>query len=82
MRYSQLKIIENNGYITKLELQPRFLIHVNGIKICTYVADFSYLDKESNMTIIEDVKGVKTPVYKIKKKLVEAIYGIKITEIK
>jgi hypothetical protein len=43
---------------------------MNGTKVFTYKADFSYFtDKER---VVEDVKGFKTPVYKLKKKLVEA----------
>lgn len=32
-------------------------------------------------TIVEDVKGMKTPAYKLKKKLVEALHNIEIKEI-
>lgn len=42
------------------------------MEIGSYIAD---------MEIVEDVKGVKTPVYRLKKKLVQALYGIAITEI-
>lgn len=73
-RYLELKL-----FATNLELQPKFPIVVNNKKICTYVADFKYLDDKGN-EVIEDVKGVKTPVYKLKKKLVEALYPIKIIE--
>jgi hypothetical protein len=54
-------------------------VEVQGKLICTYVADFKYL--ENGKEVVEDVKGFKTPVYKLKKKLVEAIYGIEIIEI-
>ena len=84
-RYCELKLRarDKNNPITGLELQPEFPCNItqpNGmtIKVCTYRADFRYI--ENGKTIIEDVKGVKTPVYKLKKKLVEALYGIKITE--
>jgi hypothetical protein len=57
-------------------------------KVCTYVADFRYQermlkDSENNhwRVVVEDVKGVKTPVYRLKKKLVEAQYGIEIREV-
>ena len=32
--------------------------------------------------IVEDVKGMKTPVYQLKKKIVEALYGLQISEIR
>lgn len=66
------------GEISDLELQPKYPIHINGIHCFTYVADFRYV--EAGKTITEDVKGMKTPVYRLKKRCVEASYGIQITE--
>jgi|TARA_Y100000310_G_scaffold126112_1_gene124867 hypothetical protein len=80
-RYVDLKMLEKAGEIRNLELQPKFECVVDGTKICTYRADFQYFC--GNERVVEDVKGVKTPVYRLKKKLVEALFrGIKITEIK
>ena len=42
--------------------------------ICPLLIDFVYFDIYEKKTIVEDVKGVKTQVYKIKKKLFEFIY--------
>jgi len=59
--------------ISQLKQQPRFVLQrgfrYEGKKIRSlcYVADFSYL--EDGIVIIEDVKGMKTAVYKLKKKL-------------
>ena len=47
---------------------------------CTYRADFTYIDKDGS-TIVEDVKGIKTPEYKIKRKLMLYFHGIKIKEV-
>tara|TARA_R110000764_G_scaffold232931_1_gene325582 strand:+ start:318 stop:701 length:384 start_codon:yes stop_codon:yes gene_type:complete len=77
------------GEITHLELQPRIRCEINGYKICDYLADFRYINKHvegrngaTGCTVIEDVKGYKTDVYRLKKKLVEALYlGAKIIEI-
>lgn len=79
-RYSQLKILERCGYIKNLTLQPSFKIIVNGIRICEYRGDFSYFDFKSGQPVVEDTKGMKTPVYKLKKALFEALYGRKILE--
>lgn len=79
-RYQVLKIIERAGEIKELKLQPRFPVVINGKKICDYVADFQYI--ENGVTVVEDVKGVKTPVYQLKKKLVKALYGLDILETK
>ena len=53
---------------------------VSGITIGHYVADFEYL--EGDVRIVEDVKGMKTPLYRWKKKHFEAQYGLKIRETK
>lgn len=79
-RYGELKRLRDAGIIADLELQPRFPLTVNGITIGHYVADFRYVDRERGVVVTEDVKGVRTPVYRLKKKLVEALYGIEITE--
>ena len=78
-RYAELMLAEKAGDISNLELQPKFLLEVNGKKIATYIADFRYI--ENGKTVVEDVKGVKTPVYRIKKKLTEALYDVKIIEV-
>ena len=80
-RYLYLKSLERAGRVQNLELQPRFIITVNSQKICTYVADFRYdkEDAEGNWEhIIEDAKGVETPEFKLKKKLMKAVYNIDI----
>ena len=80
-RYLYLKSLEKAGRVQNLELQPRFLITVNSQKICTYVADFRYdkEDAEGNWEhIVEDAKGVETPEFKLKKKLMKAVYNIDI----
>jgi Flp pilus assembly CpaF family ATPase len=79
-RYCELRALLKAGKIKNLVLQPEFKVVVEGKKICTYKADFSYLDEHGFKRTIEDVKGMKTPVYRLKKKLVEAIYNIEIIE--
>ena len=80
-RYMQLMLLERAGKISHLELQPVYECIVNGKKICSYKADFRYFTKTGN--IVEDVKGYITPMFKLKKKLVEAIYsGVTIEVIK
>lgn len=78
-RYCQLKILLKAGIITNLELQPAYEIRIKGKKICTYFADFRYI--ENGNTVIEDSKGFRTKEYILKKKMVEAEYGIKIIEV-
>lgn len=44
-----------------------------------YVADFVYYDKNGKL-VVEDFKGFKTDLYKLKKKLMKYIYDIDIKE--
>jgi hypothetical protein len=82
-RYGQLKVLQRVGRITELVCQPEFPIEINGIKIAVYIADFQYYDQDGEL-VIEDVKSPSTkklPTYRLKRKLVEAIYGITIVEV-
>ena len=81
-RYRELRTLEKAGAIRGLELQPEFPITArNGERVATYRADFAYL--EEGQRVIEDVKSspTRTPVYRLKKKLVEAEHGVVITEV-
>jgi hypothetical protein len=84
-RYEQLKVMLDAGQIDNLQLQKKLPCTVNNIVICNYLADFAYdvIDDRGYVvrSVIEDVKGMVTDVYRIKKKLVEAIYRIEIIEI-
>ena len=81
MRYEHLKNLEHVGKIDKLELQPRFVLmdgfryEGKAVRKIEYVADFVYRDLSTYELIVEDVKGVKTDVYKLKKKLFLKRYG-------
>lgn len=82
-RYRSLQLMQRAGQIYGLELQPKFDVVINGIKITQYRADFRYYTDEGKH-VIEDVKGTTdeqylTDVFKLKRKLVEAIFGVKIT---
>ena len=77
-RYSQLKLMLKAKAIFDLKLQPKFDLIINDIKIGFYKADFEYI--ENGERVVEDVKGMKTPIYNLKKKMIKAIYGIDIFE--
>ena len=79
-RYQELYLLLKAKKINNLILQPPFLIAVNGMKICKYIADFSYIDGQG-ITHVEDAKGMRTATYRLKKKLVEALYPVKIEEV-
>ena len=80
-RYQELLILERAGQIVELELQPRLDLVVNNQKIGFYKGDFRYKDASTGNSVLEDVKGMKTPVYNLKRKLVKALYGIDIVEV-
>ena len=48
---------------------------------CAYIADFVYIDNETNKKVVEDTKGMRTKDYIIKRKLMLATYGIRISEV-
>jgi len=75
-RYLELKLLEKNKRIKGLALQVSYPLVVNGFKICTYIADFVY--QEDGKTIVEDKKGMILPIFKLKMKLMKALYGIDI----
>lgn len=75
-RYKQLKQLQVLGEITFFLRQVPFHLS-GGVK---YVCDFFIFWANGEVTI-EDVKGMKTSLYTAKKKMVEATYPIKITEV-
>lgn len=74
--YAYLKSLEKRGVITDLQLQTKLDFKIDGKKIFTYKPDFEYNDEFGHHIV--DVKGVKTPVFKLKKKLIEAQYNTEI----
>ena len=79
-RYCELKMLEKAGKIKGLLLQHQFVLQPsfkkNGktIRAITYVADFVYFDLERMRNVVEDVKGYKTDMYQLKKKIFEYKY--------
>jgi hypothetical protein len=84
-RYQQLRLEERAGHVRDLKMQVTFQINSHTasggvVTIAKYVADFTY-DRLINgqwTAIVEDVKGVQTDVFRLKRKLVEAQHGITI----
>jgi hypothetical protein len=77
-RYCELKLLERAGRIKDLKLQPKFPIlpgyDKNGKKIrpIYYIGDFAYI--ENGNKVVEDVKGMETKEFKLKKKMFEYQY--------
>ena len=81
-RYGQLKMLQLGKLISDLKVHPRFSLDVNGQHVGFYIADFSYVDAGTNTTVTEDVKGNRTALYILKKKLMKACHGIEIREVR
>ena len=74
-RYGELKLLERAEKITDLRVHPSFLLQEgflhqgHSVQPITYIADFSYTDAETGELVVEDVKGVETPEWRLKRKL-------------
>ena len=85
-RYLVLKSMEEDGTIEDLrrqvryELVPAFDVDGKHYRPVCYVADFVYMDKATGKEVVEDVKGMRTDVYKLKSKLFARRYGMSIKE--
>lgn len=85
-RYCELKLLLKAGKIKSLELQKVFVLAqsviINGRKRppLKYICDFYYADNLRGF-VTEDVKGVKTAAYIIKRHLMKSVHGIAINEI-
>lgn len=77
-RFHILRLMEKAGEISGLQRQVPFKLTVQGHLIATYVADFTYTEK--GKFVINDAKGFATPEYKLKKKLMKAIFDWEIVE--
>lgn len=93
-RYGELKLLERAKKIHLLQLQPAFTLnawrpdHSEMRAVGVYKADFAYCACHGgsancgwSRVTVEDVKGFKTPLYRWKKRHVEAQYGITVVEI-
>ena len=85
--YIKLKLLEKAGKIKELELQkefelqPSYKLNNKTSRKITYRADFTYKTAEDDKLHVIDVKGFRTDVYRLKKKLFEYKYRIEIEEI-
>lgn len=84
-RYKELKLLQDAGVISDLHLQYKFTLiesqkgKIRNERPLTYIADFWYV--KDGEVVVEDVKGMKTKEYIIKRKLMKYILGIEVVEI-
>nr|DAT38333.1 MAG TPA: Endonuclease [Caudoviricetes sp.] len=83
-RWCELRLLERSGIICNLQRQVKFRL-IDSQKTperterpCDYIADFVYY--ENGNRVVEDCKGMRTDVYKIKRKLMLEKYNISIKE--
>lgn len=96
-RYAELLTLQKAGIISGLRCQVKFVLipaqreddrtgkkggTIRGKLIereCAYYADFVY--QEDGKTVVEDVKGLRTPEYVLKRKMMLYFYQIRIKEV-
>lgn len=84
--YILLEARQARGEISNLQtqvkylLQPAFKLNNKTVRAVYYIADFVYYDQSGTIHVV-DTKGVKTDVYKLKKKLFQFKYNQDIEEV-
>ena len=84
-RFRELCLLERAGQIAGLQRQVKFELlpaqRIDGKVVeraCSYVADFVYT--EDGQQVVEDAKGMRTQEYRLKRKLMLWVHGIRIKE--
>lgn len=75
---------QQSGEIRNLEFQVRRELDVDGCTVCSYVSDFDYEERNEYgdwVLVVADAKGARTPVYRLKKRLMLACRGIDVVEL-
>jgi uncharacterized protein DUF1064 len=85
-RCRELQQMQRGGLICSLETYPKYELVVGAVKICNFIPDFRYRRKGVRGgvgdIVLEDCKSrpTMTPVYRLKKKLLKAIYDLDVEE--
>lgn len=88
-RHQDLLLLQRAGHIAGLTREVPFVIapavRIEGEKrarpAVRYVADFLYSDARTGRIVVEDAKGMQTPVYRLKKHLLATVYNIHVREV-
>lgn len=80
-RYRELRLLEQAGKIQDLRLQVPFVLLPKSQygRAVKYIADFVYI--ENDRQVVEDAKGYRTDVYKLKRRIMAELLGIEIKEV-
>lgn len=87
-RANELRLMQRAGLVSNLREQVSYEIIPAQLgadgkvieRACSYIADFVYVDNATGQTVVEDTKGMRTDVYRIKRKLMLHVHGIRISE--
>lgn len=80
--YNRIKLLHQQGDVIKFDREVRFEIIVNGVFICAYLCDFVVHWKDGRVEHIDcKSQPTMTPVYSLKKKLMQAVHGIELVEV-
>lgn len=88
-RHQDLLLLQRAGQIAGLAREVPFVL-APGVRIegeerarpaLRYVADFVYSEVASGAVVVEDAKGMQTPVYRLKKHLLATVHGIHVREV-
>ena len=81
-RHMELMLLQRAGEISDLKRQVKYELipKQDGERAVYYVADFVYKDSRTGEEVVEDCKGFRTDVYKLKAKIYRYRYGKKILE--
>ena len=80
--------MQRAGHIAGLVREVPFIL-APGVKIegekrkrpaIRYYADFVYSDAKTGKIVVEDAKGMQTPMYRLKKHLMATVHGIHVRE--
>lgn len=87
-RYVQLKMLVAAGEIKDLGIQPEFILQPSfkhgkrTVRAITYRADFRYTEVATSEVVVEDVKGMETPVFQLKAKMLLYVHHIEVKRVR
>lgn len=85
--YTNLTLLARAGQIRDLRLQvtydlaPKVKLDGRTKPALRYKADFVYFDVKVGREVVEDVKGMRTKEYRIKRHLMMSVHGIEVREV-
>lgn len=82
-RYAYLNMLQKAGRIRDLRRQVEYELFPkhDGLRAIKYYADFVYTEADTGRIVVEDAKGVRTPEYKLKKRIMLERFNIEIHEV-